>query len=92
MLKPNQKRTAVFEYLADVLEPKALFIHGAPTYRYFAKLSPQIEGLPDDTPSSVVLWDRRVIVMLRRRRALYTAAVTEAERYGQLLAKAIHDG
>ena len=92
MLKANQKRTAVFEYLTDVLRPKALFIHGAPTCRYFAKLSPDIDGFPDDTPQHTMLWGRNVIVMLRRRRALYTAAVNEAAKLGQLLATAAHAG
>ena len=86
MLKANQKRTAVFEYLTSVLLPKALFIHGAPTCHYFAKLNSEIEGLPDDTPKHTMLWDRDVIVMLRRRRALYTAAVDEAAELGLLLA------
>jgi hypothetical protein len=89
MIKANQKRTAVFEQLIAMVQPKALFIHGAPTYRYFAKLSRDIEGLPDDTPKQIVLWGRNVTVMLRRHRALYTVALSEAESFGQLLASAV---
>jgi len=86
MLRKDQRRTAVFEFLFNTIQPKALYIHGAPTVRFFGTVNPDLEEFADDTPVRTQLWDRSVTIMLRRRRALYTAACEEATQYGRALA------
>lgn len=88
MLRKDQKRTDVFEFLFQSIQPKALFIHGAPTVKFFSSVNPEIGLLDDDVPVSTRLWGKNVTVMLRRKRALYTAAVDQANVYGSILAAA----
>jgi len=84
MLRRDQKRTEAFEFLFRTIQPKALYIHGAPVVRFFTKeVNPEIDGFDDDTPIRTRLWDHAIVVMLRRRRALYTASAYE---FGRALA------
>jgi hypothetical protein len=88
MLRPDQKRTAGFEFLFQTIQPRALFIHGAETARFFGTVNPELDQVDDDVPVKTQLWGKDVVVMLRRRRALYTAAVDQAHANGLNLAAA----
>lgn len=88
MLRPAQKRTAGFEFLFQTIQPRALFIHGAPTVKFFSTVNPELDQIDDDVPVKTQLWGKDVVVMLRRRRALYTAAVDQAHKNGLMLAAA----
>lgn len=88
MLRPDQKRTDAFEFLFKTIRPRAMFIHGAPTVRFFGAMNLDINDLDDDVPVRTRVWGNDVVIMLRRQRALYTASVQEAHKNGVALAAA----
>lgn len=88
MLRPDQKRTAAFEFLFHTIQPRALFIHGAETASFFSTVNPELDLVDDDVPVKTKLWGKDVVIMLRRRRALYTAALDQAHANGLKLAAA----
>jgi hypothetical protein len=89
MLRRDQKRTEAFEFLFRTIQPKALYIHGAPVVQFFTCVNAEIGGFDDDTPIRTRLWDHAIVVMLRRRRALYTASCEAAHEFGRALAASV---
>jgi hypothetical protein len=89
MLRPEQRRTAVFEYLYNTVKPKALYIHSVPAVEFFSKHNPRINSFDDDVATPTTILGRDVVVMLRRKSALYTMAVDDAKKCGRALAEAV---
>lgn len=89
MLRPEQRRTAVFEFLFNTIQPKALYIHSVAAVKFFSALTPEIASFDDDVAMPTRVMERDVVVMLRRKKALYTMRLDDAKNCGIVLAEAV---